>query len=470
MVSSLDIAIEVSPGETRVALVGTNARAGGQLTEFHIQRRYERSLVGGIFLGRVRHIQKTHAGAFVDIGDNVQAFLANAKGLHEGEAVPVQVVRDAFVEKGPGVTRQISLTGRYLSMAPGRNGVTYSRQLGAGRARAALEKLEPTIAVPDAAMAVRAAAMFADSTEIEGERDRLLTRWAEIQALMNTSKAPALLQAPPGFLARILRDRAGDSRIIVDDAETFRNVQSLVRETMPDLYGRISQYRKAAPVFEALGLADEIDTLTGNRADIPGGGTMTIDQTEALTAIDLDRGAAGGSGGKEDAVQKFNVRAIREVARQVRLRNIAGLIVIDLLSMRQKTNKNAVLQAAKAAFRADPTPADVLDITAAGLLEVTRRRTGDAISSYVYRPLSLIKSPEAVACDVLRELARNGGHGPVTVNTRNDVGALFQGVFKDAFDGLCTKRGWPIDISTGNVRIAEDGPGFEIVEAPHGKS
>jgi ribonuclease G len=431
------IAIEVSPGETRAALIASDQR----LIEFHIDRLGRQSLLDGVYLGRVRHLEPTHSGAFVEITDGVTGFLNQSKGLTQGQSIIVQVIRDAAGDKGPALTRRPVMRGRYLAITPDGSDLSFAKELGAGREKARLEELAPELAGDGYGVSIRPAAAFAENEAILDEASRLHDAWAEISDVAAAASAPALLSPPPNVIVRLLRDRATKGEIIIDDRETFRETLMVVQDFMPDLYGLVRRHESPEPIFETLGIADEVDILADRTTPIPRGGNLTIDSLEALTAIDVDRGAARGSGSREDAILTFNIAAIAEVARQIRLRNIAGLIVIDLISMKHKAKKNVLLQAAKKAFRADPNPSDVLGLTAAGLLEVTRRRTGLPLSDWLNTPAPARLDDSAEACAALRAALRESATGALTIDAPEGIISQMEGPLRPALNAVNRKLG-----------------------------
>lgn len=431
------IAIEVSPGETRAALVGSDQR----LIEFHIDRLGRQSLLDGVYLGRVRHIEPAHSGAFVEITNGVTGFLNQSKGLTQGQAIIVQVMRDASGDKGPTLTRRPVIRGRYLAITPDGAELSFAKDLGAGREKARLEEIAPGLARDGYGLSIRPAAAFAENEAVQEEAGRLYSAWAEISEVADSASAPALLSPPPNVIVRLLRDRATKGEIIIDDRETFRETLMVVQNFMPDLYGLVRQHESTEPIFDALGIADEVDMLSNRIAPIPHGGQLTIDSLEALTAIDVDRGAASGSGSREDAILTFNVGALAEAARQIRLRNIAGLIVIDLISMRDKAKKNVLLQAARKAFRNDPIPSDVLGLTAAGLLEITRRRAGSPLSEWLNEPSPTQHDAGAEACAAMRAALREGGTGVLTIGAAARIIKQMEGPLRSALNAVNRKLG-----------------------------
>ena len=446
------IAIEVSPGETRAALIGNDQR----LIEFHIDRMGRQSLIDGVYLGRVRHIEAAHAGAFVEISDGVTGFLSQSKGLTQGQAIVVQVIRDASRDKGPALTRRPVIRGRYLTISPSGKDLSFARELGVGREKARLEEFAPKTLREGFGVSIRPAAAFADNDALLAESERLYAAWDDIGEVAEAASAPALLAQPPNVIVRLLRDRATNGEIIIDDRETFRETLMVVQDYMPDMYGLVRRHESSEPIFDAIGIGDEVDTLPDRTTPIPRGGQLTIDALEALTAIDVDRGGASGGGSREDAILSFNIGAVKEAARQVRLRNIAGLIVIDLISMRHKAKKDVLFQAAKKAFRTDPNPSDVLGLTTAGLLEITRRRAGAPLAAWLNIPSPAITDASAEACAAFRIALHEGGSSALTIDAASEIIAQMEGPLRPALDAVNRKLGRNLTLRSDPTRIGFD--------------
>jgi ribonuclease G len=421
-VTGMRTLIEVSPGETRAATVDQ------RLVEFQIDRKDRPSLIGGIYRGRVTRIEPGLGGAFVAIGTAREGFLRHGKGLHEGQAVTMQVIRDADGAKGPALTTRIALTGRYVGWTPSRPGSVYSPRLGGGRRTAELEALAPNLVSDGEGIVFRAAAVRVKDDVVARETVRLRQEWAALEVAARDAVAPATLIEPPSLIARILRD-GGDDGVIIDDRASYNAALSMIAATMPDRV--LYRHDTTEPIFDAYGMADEIAAVSARIVTVPRGARLTFDATEALMAIDVDS-AAGGRGVAEDAILKTNIAALAEVARQIRLRNLSGLIVIDFISMARRASNTRLLQAAKKAFRRDPQQVDVLGISAAGLLEVTRRRHAPPIDSYLLQRGPAQQTPEAAACEILRDALRSSGGAMPQLFAAPDIIAALQGPFSDA--------------------------------------
>lgn len=433
---AIDILAEVSPGETRIALVDQR----GRLVELRIERIDRPSLVDGIYRGRVRRVEPGLDGAFVDFGAGVEGFLRRYKGLHEGQAITVQVSRDSAGSKGPALSDRIALPGRYLVWTPSRPGIGYSARLGAGRDRARLESVMPAILQAGEGVSVRAAAACVDDAVIAMEAERLRAAWRDLEEAVPGAAVPGTLLAAPSLLVRTLRD-GDEGDVVIDDRIALREVQALVDDRMPDRQGRVHLHSDTVPIFDAQDVADAIDGVCDRVVTLPGGARLTFDTTEALTAIDVDSGA-GGHGSSDGASLKTNLAVLPEVARQIRLRNISGLIVVDFISVKRKDARAQFLQAVRQAFRHDPLQVDVLDLTVAGLVELTRRRMAAPLHDQLRRPVAAAPASEAVACAVLRAAQRLRGPGVPCATVAPEVAALLEdGPFAPALAAVNRRLG-----------------------------
>jgi ribonuclease G len=456
----VDILVEVSPGEIRVALAG---RADGRLVELHVERMGDASLVDGIYRGRVRKVERSLGGAFVDFGVGVDGFLRQgekqADQLHEGQAVTVQVTRDGGGGKGPALTSRVTLHGRYLHWRPGSPGVAYSPRLGNGRRRAHVEALVPGLLRSGEGVAVRAAAALVGDTELAKEANRLREAWNALADRERNAEAPVELVEPPGLVHRVLRD--GDAgEVIIDDRQVLRAAAALAEAVMPDR--RLHLHSGQESLFEAHGVAAEVDGVCDRVLTLPGGGRLTFDSTEAMTVIDVDSGSADGRGPSEAAAQKINHAVLPELARQVRLRNLSGLIVVDFISMRRRGARTQLLKVARQAFRDDPQQVDVLDMTVAGLVELTRRRAAPPLHEVLMRRKPVGESPDAAACALLRAALRLKGPGVPAATAPGEVLALLaEGRFAPALAEVERRLGQRLEFHSGG-----DGDGWAVAMHP----
>ena len=437
-----DILVEVSPGETRIAFVDERDR----LQEFLIERIDDRPLREGVFRGRVAKIERGIGGAFVDIGIGENVFLNRAQGLHEGERLVAQVFREASAGKAPAVRREISIAGRYLVFRPGGTEVQWPKRMKSGRKFEELRSIFEESDLTEEGWSVRSQAVHAEATALLSEMDALRRRWSD--AVSRDDRETVLLP-PPTLIERVLRDRiAGDSVVMLDDRNLFHDLSRLVRENWPDLRKCLAFYDSEEPIFETYGVGDELEALIEPQVPLPRGGRMTIEPTEAMTVIDVDMGGAGGGRQKDDAVLTVNLSAAAEVARQIRLRNIAGLIVVDFINMRQRSHGRKIVEAMRREFGDSPVPVDVLGMTAGGLVEITRRRDGPALYETLMsqRTAAMRLSSEYVLCAALRAALRLKGAGGFRLIVSNAVASLLKGSFASAFEETRRRMGGALEL------------------------
>ncbi len=427
--------LEVSPGETRAALTGGD----GGLLEVQSERLGEPHLPGAIFLGRVTRVEKGMDAAFVDIGGEAFGFLGKARKLTEGAAVIVQVRREAGGGKGPALTVSPVLAGRYLALAPLRPGIAIAKRLEGCRER--IETVAAEILPEGMGIAARPPAGQADEEMLRAELGRLIAEWNRIGELAKSEKPPATLLPARGLAERLLLDATGN--VVIDEPKTYTRLAALAGREMPDLAESITLYRGDIPLFEAQAIEEQLEAALAPEVALPGGGGLVIETTEALVAIDVNMGGGGGRLPPETAILRANMVAASEAARQIRLRNLAGLIVIDFISMRNKGNRRKLVEALRRELRADPVRNDVLGMTPAGLIEITRQRAGRSLAAMFIeaQPRGAAPLPESQACAALRAALRHGGTGAPVLSASPAVIAALQGPLKPALEEVNRRLG-----------------------------
>ncbi|WP_247886844.1 ribonuclease E/G [Azospirillum sp. SYSU D00513] len=360
---------------------------GGRLTDLYIDNAGRPSLLGSVFLGRVERIATGLDGAFIDLGTGKSGLLiaGDARGpkgrverigtvLRTGQSVIVQVKADAVGAKGPSLTMDVTLPGRVLVHAPLGHNVAVSKRLGSGPARAELARRVQAVTVGQGWI-VRAGAADASDDQLAAEADALRMTWRKLHALSESAPAPALLLAGPDATRRALIEHgaANPARILVDGKELLRDLEGWCGENAPDLAGRLVLHDGPPRLFDLRDLDAEIDRLLGTRVPLSAGGSLVIERTEALTVVDVN---AGERGNPLDA----NLEAAPEIARQLRLRNVGGIVVVDFVNMRARGESERVLMALSAAVENDPAQTQVYGMSKLGLVEMTRARRGTALA------------------------------------------------------------------------------------------
>ncbi len=441
--------VEVSPGETRAALVDGD----GTLVELRIERLGREEIVGSIHLGRVTRVDKAMGAAFVEIGDVQPGFLGKVKTAREGEKLIVQVLRAAGGGKGAVLTAAPVLEGRLVSLTPTRAGVTWPRDWHGDRA--GLQAVLDRIAPDGMGVVPHRAAAGADESALRDEAARLAAAWDDVTAAAKRAKPPALLRPAPGLTARILREAAGPVRI--DDPRAYN---ALKEEAAPTLKELLSLYKGQAPLFEQYGIEAQIETALAPGVALPGGAGLVIEETEALTAIDVNMGGSGGRLPSQAAILEANRAAARAAARQIRLRNLGGLIVVDFISMKGKAGRRDIVEAMRRAMRGDPVRHDVLGMTPAGLVEITRQRIGRTLAALHLRPRTAARAPlpEAEACAALRAATRAAWTGRPVLAAAPEIVAALEGTLASALAEAGRRLGRDLELR------AEPGrQGFEIL-------
>ncbi|HYG87861.1 MAG TPA: ribonuclease E/G [Azospirillum sp.] len=357
----------------------------GRLTDLYIDRADRPSLLGSIFLGRVERIATGLDAAFIDLGTGKSGLLAasDARGpkgrverigtlLRTGQSVLVQVKADAAGAKGPTLTMDVTLPGRFLVHAPLARGISVSKRLAQGPARAELlRRLEPVL-VGEGWIA-RAGAADAPPDVLLAEADALTLAWRAVQQTSATAQAPVRLRSGLDAPQRALIEHGTPTRITADGKELAAELARWCADFAPDLAGRIDTHLGSPGLFEMHDLDSELALLLGTRVPLSAGGSLVIERTEALTVVDVNAGERGNA-------LDVNLEAAREIARQMRLRNVGGIVVVDFVNMKGRGEAERLLNALSAAVAADPAQTQVYGMSRLGLVELTRARRGTALA------------------------------------------------------------------------------------------
>ena len=425
---SEDILINVTPQETRVAIL-----AAGVVQELLVERSASRGLVGDIYMGRVARVLPGMQSAFVDVGLERAAFLHVAdifrkgsdetpkpieKILAEGQPVLVQVVKDPIGTKGARLSTQVSIAGRLLVYLPHDPHIGISQRIeGEGGRQQLRERLKGLVPADEkGGFIVRTLAESASDDELRTDLDYLRHLWQVIRerSLGGDGKPPQRLYQELSLAQRVLRDMvsADTARVVVDSRENFQKLTAFAQSYMPKVLGKLEHYTGERPMFDLYNVEPEIEKALSRRVDLKSGGTLVIDQTEALTTIDVNTGGFVGSRNFDDTVFKTNLEAAQSIARQLRLRNLGGIIIVDFIDMESEEHRSAVLEELKRALARDRTRVTVNGFTALGLVEMTRKRTRESLAHVLCEPCPTcagrgeVKTAHTVCYDVLREILR----------------------------------------------------------------
>ena len=371
----------------------------GLLVEHYVARRTQSSMVGNIYLGRVQNVLPSMEAAFIDVGRGRNAVLYagevnwDAVGLEgkprriesalkSGDPVLVQVTKDPIGHKGARLTSQITLAGRYLVLIPGGSMMGISRKLP-DKERARLKKILKAVVPSGSGVIVRTAAEGATEEQIRDDVARLTRQWEDIEKKRtNTKSAPTLLRGEPELAVRVVRDIFNEdfSKLIIEGRDTYATVKEYVDELSPELSDRVEQWVGTEDVFHAHRIDEQLAKGMDRKVWLPSGGTLIIDRTEAMTVIDVNTGKFIGAGGTlEETVTRNNLEAAEEIVRQLRLRDIGGIVIIDFVDMVLESNRDLVLRRLVECLGRDRTRHQVTEITSLGLVQMTRKRVGEGL-------------------------------------------------------------------------------------------
>ena len=470
------VLIEVAPGQRRIALI-----KGARLCELVVDRPDRESVTGNVYLGRIERILPSIQAAFVDIGMERSGFLglaearpandgerSGAEGItdyvSEGDAVLVQALNDPFSDKGAKVTTRITLPGLHLVYTPGQAGIRTSRRLAAEGKDGPIEAMVRQRARDDEGFILRSAAGNATDESLTADIEYLRAAWETIAEARRTARPSACLHRDLDPVQRLLRDEAGLGRIVVDDTQALTELRAVCARFLPDLVDRLERHSGDAALFDAYEIEGQIDEALSPTVTLPSGGSIVIENTAALTAIDVNTGGRPVTGGPERAALDANLAAVAEIARHIRLRNLSGLVVVDFVSMRRRENRHAVIEALSEAVSSDRCPVHVGGFTRFGLVEMTRERRRASLSEALLVPCACcagwgrIKSPETVAYDALRHIQCKASvlpAAPLTVTAPSRVIAALERVAQEALAEAEERTGWAVDL-VSNDSLAAD--------------
>ncbi|MGN7801030.1 Rne/Rng family ribonuclease [Leifsonia sp. 22587] len=365
------------------------------LVEHYVARSQEASLIGNVYLGRVQNVLPSMEAAFVDIGRGRNAVLYSGEvdwdavetgnqprrielALKAGDRVLVQVTKDPVGHKGARLTSQISLPGRYLVYVPNGSMNGISRKLP-DTERSRLKKILKEVLPESAGVIVRTAAEGATEEQLTLDVNRLTAQWADISSRVETQQAPALLHSEPDLLIKIIRDVFNEDfqKLVIAGDDARQTIENYLRQVAPDLLDRVEAYTGERDAFDEFRITEQIEKALERKVWLPSGGSLVIDRTEAMTVVDVNTGKFVGSGGNlEETVTKNNLEAAEEIVRQLRLRDIGGIIVVDFIDMVLESNRDLVLRRLVECLSRDRTKHQVAEVTSLGLVQMTRKKLG----------------------------------------------------------------------------------------------
>jgi len=496
-----EILINATPGETRVAVLEKK-----QFFEFHLERARSKSVTGSVVKGRVMRVLPGMQAAFVDIGLEKAAFLyagdyvedieeldedgggrsrgrrnRNAPSIEtlvrEGQEIVVQIAKEPIGSKGARITSHISIAGRHLVLTPWAQRVGVSRKIDSDRERRRLREIVQRVKPADLGFIIRTAGEGTRDADLEADVRYLTTVWDDIQIRKDQVRAPAVLYSEPDLALRVIRDfaNADTKRIVIDSPSVHAEMQGFVDRFVADPKPRIELYQGALPIFDEFGIEEQIDANLGRKVWLKSGGYLIVDQSEALTAIDVNTGRFVGKRDLEETVLRTNLEAVREIVNQLRFRNIGGLIILDLIDMESTENREKVYRALQQELRQDKAKTNILKISELGLVEMTRKRTRENLVQMLCEPCAYcegkgyVLTPESVAHKVLREikkdLPRFGGRR-VIVTVHRSVAEQLMTHERVSLHALERELGREIEI---RARVELHQEQFEIASAGEGE-
>ncbi len=441
-----EIIINVENLETRVAVM-----ENGRLEEFMVEHPEEERLVGSIFKGRIQNLENDLQAAFVDIGLKKNAFLhywdmipdADAllddddygKGRNEhqkggrknnrlsdeeiakrfppGSEIIVQVTKGPISTKGPRITANLAIPGRYLVMMPGTKIRGISKKIGDANERKRLKKILDKLPLPDnVGLVVRTVGAGASARSFARDLRNLVSVWNEMQGNVKNLRTPCCIFQEPDLCERVIRDWLTEDvdSIVIDDPKSYEQMRDVTAKISRSVRSKIRRFDGVTGIFEHYGIEHQLHDAFARQVPLKSGGYLVIDETEALIAVDVNTGHYKGNGNQEDAILEVNLEAVDEVARQLRLRNIGGLVILDLIDMKSRKHQREVYRKLKEALRRDRARTNVLEISELGLLEMSRQRQDQSILSQLTSTCpycqgsGLVKSPMAISIEIQRHL------------------------------------------------------------------
>lgn len=450
-----EIVVNAEKLETRVAVV-----EDGRVEEFQVEYPEHERLVGCIFKGRVQNLENDLQAAFIDIGLKKNAFLHYwdmfpddesrldegdddvpqrvsrrkrytneqiAKRFPPGSEIIVQVTKGPIGTKGPRVTASLSIPGRYLVMMPGCRLRGVSRKIGDAKERQRLKRILDRLPLPqDIGLIVRTIGASASKRAFVRDLRGLLSIYQDLQANIKDKPCPACVYQEPDLVERVVRDYLTEDidRVTIDDEAAYDRIRAVAARISRRSRGLISRYNGATPIFDAKGVERQLQEAFRRKVNLKSGGYLVIDETEALIAIDVNTGRHKGKGSQEETILEVNLEAVEEVARQLRLRNVGGLVVIDLIDMKSRKHQTTVFKAMKAAVKRDRARTNVLPLSELGLMEMTRQRQEESLLAQSYetcpycRGHGVIQSALSLSVTIQRQIrgvmkkCKGEGHEP----------------------------------------------------------
>jgi len=493
------IIVNHAKSETRIAVVEKE-----QVAELFIERHSDRGLVGNIYKGNVLRVLPGMQSAFIDIGETRSAFLYVTDVisddflkqsyallldssedltqdeiekklkwtklpietlLRDGQSVLVQASKEPLGNKGARLTMFVTFPGRYLVLSPYFNHIGVSKKIEDETERQRLKSIFEPIKPENMAVIVRTAASGVSAEILSKELEYLVGLWNEVQERNSDSQAPALLHRDLELTQRVIREQYSEEigKVVIDDEKLSQKVRRFLAAMVPGDEAKVDVYSGTTPIFDVYGIEMDIGRALSRKVDLPSGGYLIVDQTEALTSFDVNTGRYVGKTSAAETVLRTNMEAVKKIVSQLRLRNIGGIIIIDFIDMESTVDREKVFTALVEELRTDKARTNVLKISDLGLLQMTRKRTSDSLEHLLMEDCPLcegrgkVKSVVSEAHDLLREIVRihnQTGRSLMKVRVREDVRDWILEEERDWFQEIVDRWGLTVNFQNGDLTLA----------------
>lgn len=416
------VVVNVIPEETRMAIIENN-----ELMELAIERNKATTIVGNIYKGQVKNVLPGMQAAFVDIGykknaflyigdsfqNNIAQYISDHQGFFVGQQVITQIVKDTTDTKGPRATTNLTIPGRYVVLMPNVEYIGISRRIEDELERERLKTIAQNVCPGNMGLIIRTVAEGKSEEVLKKDINYLLNTYKAVMSRSKVSKSPTLLYRDVDLVIRIVRDYLDETidKLVIDDYDAYNRVIDLLK-FMPDVNTKIEYYCEKESIFSFYNIEMEIEKLGKRKVELKSGGHIVIDKTEALTVIDVNTGKFVGKTNLADTVFHTNKEAAAEIVKQVRLRDLSGIIIIDFIDMEKEIEKEMILKTLEEKFKYDKVKTNIVDITALGLVEITRKKSRKSIESILYTECphcqgsGRVLSPETISINILRDIRK----------------------------------------------------------------
>lgn len=501
--------INTTSSETRIALLDKE-----RVSELFIERHAERGMVGNIYIGTVMRVLPGMQAAFVNIGAERTAFLYGGdvldpddvkeqreqlsldlspedlrersqksrkpieKLLREGQSIVVQVSKEPLGTKGARVTTYLSLPGRYLVLMPDFSHIGISRRIEDEPERQRLAEIVREIKPDDIGVIIRTAAQNVGAAHLQKDLKYLIKMWRSVEAKRKRASAPALLYQDLNLILKTTRDLFSEEidRIVVDNVAAYEELKRFLNSTVPGASKTLELYQEKTPIFDVYGIEMDIARALSRRVELPSGGYLIVDQTEALTSFDVNTGKFVGQASAQETILKTNLEAVKKIVAQLRIRNIGGIIVIDFIDMERPEDRERVFDELQNELKDDKARTNVLRISELGLVQMTRKRTSESLERLLMEPCPYcdgrghIRSTATEAYGLLREIRRHTlqtGQHRIIVKVRPDIRERLQKEEQELFSELIREFNLEIEFRDSDLTLSSlvQDP-YEVLTSP----